>query len=148
MIRVSARVNVNGVAGAFERRARGARGATMVALEEAGTIVQAEAQRLILDGPKTGKVYQKYSPRRQHQASAPGQPPANDLGFLAANIVLDRVLVPSGRIIIASLAPYSRGLEFGTRFMRQRSFMRRAIANTRGAVITAFVVAYRRQSFR
>lgn len=38
---------------------------------------------LIIGGAKTGRVYRRYNPRRIHQASAPGQPPANDLGRLA-----------------------------------------------------------------
>ena len=41
----------------------------------------------ILRGAKSGETYVKYNPRRTHQASASGQFPASDTGFLANNIV-------------------------------------------------------------
>lgn len=145
VVSVTAKVNIGGALGKFDASSRRVRGAIVIALEESGTIVAAEAQRSILDGPKTGRVYQKYNPRRVHQASAPGQPPASDLGWLASNIVIDRASVGFGRIVVASLASYSRALEFGTKHIRPRSFMRRALARTRTAVQRAFIIALRRQ---
>ena len=41
----------------------------------------------ILRGSKTGETYEKYNPRRSHRASASGEFPASDTGFLANNIV-------------------------------------------------------------
>lgn len=145
VVRVSAQVNIGGALAKFDSSSRRVRAAVVVALEESGRIVQAEAQRSILDGPKSGRVYQKYNPRRSHQASAPGQPPANDLGWLASNIVVDRADILFGRIIIASLAAYSKALEYGTKHIKPRSFMRRALGRTRAAVQRAFVLAMRRQ---
>lgn len=142
MIRV--RSKVRGLA-AFARR-MSARDAAMqariaVALDEAAQAVQGEAQRLVADPPKSGRIYQKYRPRRTHQASAPGEAPATDTGTLIAGIVIDRTDVRRGRIIIASTAPYSKALEFGTRHMAPRPFLRRALRVMRGRVVTIFKAA-------
>lgn len=144
-MRISARVTGAGdLARQFEARAIGASAAVQIALEEAGTIVESEARRLIMDGPKTGRVYTKYNPHREHQASAPGEPPANDLGFLAANIVQDKADLAQGRIFIAALAKYAKFLEFGTARIAPRPFLRPALANMRGAVVRAFRAALAR----
>ncbi len=144
-MRVTAQVlGADALARAFAARAQRSSLAAQVALEEAAQIVSAEAQRSIIDGPKTGRVYKKYVPRRDHQASAPGEPPANDQGNLAANIIIDRAELSSGRIRIASLAAYSKVLELGGRFIAPRPFLRRALMVSRRAVARAFQLAYRR----
>lgn len=51
--------------------------------------VQTAARHRINRGPASGIVYEKYVPRRTHQASAPGQPPMSDEGRLAASIESD-----------------------------------------------------------
>jgi|APGre2960657404_1045060.scaffolds.fasta_scaffold138069_2 HK97 gp10 family phage protein len=75
---------------------------------------------MILRYPKTGPV----SRRRgvTHQASAPGQPPATDTGFLARNIYSN---IDSDGLggSVESRAPYSSYLEFGTAKMAARPFM-------------------------
>ena len=43
-------------------------------------LIRGEAIKSIQTGAKTGIVYQKYNPRRQHRASAPGQAPAIHVG--------------------------------------------------------------------
>ena len=45
-------------------------------------------------GNKSGKVYEKYNPRRSHKASAVGEYPATDTGFLVNNITTK--LQPNG----------------------------------------------------
>lgn len=76
-------------------------------------LVEAEAKRSVQRGPKTGRWYQKYNPRRRHRASAPGQAPATDTGYLAARIV--HVIDPDGfGASVESRAAYSSYLEFGT----------------------------------
>ncbi|MGL5116516.1 MAG: HK97-gp10 family putative phage morphogenesis protein, partial [Beijerinckiaceae bacterium] len=85
-----------------------------------------------------GRIYQKYMPRRSHQASAPGEAPATDTGTLIAGIVIDRTDVKRGRIIIAATAPYAKALEYGTRKMAPRPFLRRALRAMRGRVVTIF----------
>lgn len=129
---------------AFMARAQRSSLATQVALEEAATIVSAEAQRSIMDGPKSGIVYKKYRPRRDHQASAPGESPANDLGDLVGGILIERAEIATGRIRVASTAGHSKVLELGGRFIAPRPFLRRALMKSRKAVIVAFRVAYAR----
>ena len=50
------------------------------------TINRGEAIKSIMQGPKTGRIYEKYNPRRTHRASAPGQAPASDTGNLVSQI--------------------------------------------------------------
>lgn len=45
-----------------------------------------QAVRGVQRGPASGRVYQKYNPRRTHQASAPGEYPMSDTGRLASSI--------------------------------------------------------------
>ena len=80
-----------------------------------------EAKRLVQRGPKSGRMYRRRSVI--HRASAPGQPPATDTGFLAAHI---RASMARGKRLAAeavSGAEYSDMLEFGTSRMGARPFM-------------------------
>lgn len=70
----------------------------------------------IARGKKTGRTYTRGS--ITHRASAPGEMPATDTGFLISQITTDVKTIGNtviGQII--SAAPYSRHLEFGTRNM-------------------------------
>lgn len=148
-MRISAVVRgADQLAARFARAGAGASGAVMVALEESAQIVSAEAVRLVLDGPKSGIVYEKYNPRRSHQASAPGEAPANDLGHLAGSILIDRAELPRARITIAALAKYAPFLEFGTSRLAPRPFLRPALQRSRAAVLRCFRLAMTRQGFR
>ena len=55
------------------------------ALMATALVAQGYAQQSILRGAKTGRIYKRG--KITHRASAPGEPPANDTGFLAQNIV-------------------------------------------------------------
>jgi len=47
------------------------------------------ALRLVASGPRTGRIYEKggrLEPRRTHQASAKGEPPASDTGDLLTSL--------------------------------------------------------------
>lgn len=99
----------------------------------AANYVQNEAKMSIQGGTKTGRIYQKYNPRRTHQASAAGEPPATDTGYLVNNIALD----VDGDMLGASIeskAEYSAFLEFGTSKMAARPFLHPAVAITRPLV--------------
>jgi HK97 gp10 family phage protein len=145
MIRVSARFRgVDALKRRMEQRGRAATARMQVALEEAATIVQSEAQRLVADPPKSGRVYVKSRPRRIHRASAPGQAPATDLGNLIASIIVDRADLPRGRIRIAATAAYAKHLEFGTRKMAPRPFLRRALREMRPRIVAVFAKAVAR----
>ena len=43
--------------------------------------IRGEAIKSIQTGPKSGRIYERYNPRRTHQASAPGQAPASDIAI-------------------------------------------------------------------
>ncbi|UOF79248.1 phage protein [Caudoviricetes sp.] len=101
-------------------------------------MAQGEAQKSILRGPKTGRVYKRG--KGFHQASAPGEAPANDLGFLANNVKAEMTddLVAS----TFSLAPYSVHLEYGTRKMAARPFLRPAVEKVKAqaqGVLNAYI---------
>ena len=57
-------------------------------LGTSGNMVRNTAVESILSGGGGGTTYEKYNPRRTHTASADGQPPSSDTGFLASNIEL------------------------------------------------------------
>lgn len=88
----------------------------------------------------TGKTYQKYNPRRTHTASASGQPPATDLGFLGQNITINVKKKTDGSVVgqIISAAPYSAHLEFGTTQMEARPFMQPALEQNRRKIHAMF----------
>ena len=92
-------------------------------LRIAGMMVRNTAVLSILSGGKSGKVYEKYNPRRTHRASGEGQAPASDTGFLASNIVLSKINDQDMAIEVESRAEYSEFLEFGTQNMKARPFM-------------------------
>ncbi len=51
-----------------------------------GKELQKEGQKLVKEGPKTGRLYRIKGRRRRHRASAPGEPPANRFGDLRRSI--------------------------------------------------------------
>ena len=53
-------------------------------LGTSGNMVRNTAVQSILSGGGGGRTYEKYNPRRTHTASAEGQPPSSDTGFLAS----------------------------------------------------------------
>jgi len=83
--------------------------------------IRTEAVNLIQKGAKSGKVYRKYNPTREHVSSAPGQAPASDTGNLVRNIKV--VQVNQDVTQVTSEAKYSKELEYGTSKMRARPFM-------------------------
>lgn len=104
-------------------------------------MAMAEAQKSILRGPKTGRIYKRGTVT--HQASAPGEPPANDHGFLANYINADIDYSELTANLRAS-APYAVNLEYGTRKMAARPFFRPAVDKIKPqakGVIDAYVKA-------
>lgn len=82
--------------------------------------IHADAVESVQRGPKTGHTY------GNHQASAPGEPPATDKGDLVRGITI--VTEPDGKeASIVSKADYSWSLEFGTTNMEPRPFMQPAL---------------------
>ena len=89
-------------------------------LRGGGQLIRGEAIRSIQTGPKSGRTYEKYNPRRTHKASAPGQAPSSDTGNLVSQIMS----VADGKnTLVESRAEYSKFLEFGTSKMLPRPFL-------------------------
>ena len=81
----------------------------------AGEVVATEVRRNIQTSPWGGKTYALSNPNRTHTASAAGESPATDLGFLVRSIQTEPDM-QNLRIRILSLhsiAPYAKRLEFG-----------------------------------
>tara|TARA_R100001082_G_C4332656_1_gene146416 strand:+ start:168 stop:590 length:423 start_codon:yes stop_codon:yes gene_type:complete len=128
MTRVSVSVkrretNFNKVTEAYKKKA-------IRLIGSAGNMVRNTAVNSIQQGSKDGKIYQKYIPRRTHQASADGQPPATDTGYLVQNINL-KIDIDKLGASVESNANYSAFLEFGTRKMAARPFMQPALEENR-----------------
>lgn len=98
-------------------------------LEAGAMLIGNSYKTKILRGPKTGKVYKRGSV--SHQASAPGEAPANDTGRLVAQTVTG----PTKKgAFIASRANYAAALELGTRKMAARPAMVPAVEENRKAI--------------
>lgn len=108
-----------------------ARRGAMKGVIQGANIVRNEILRLILNTPKTGRVYRTRGVL--HKASAPGEPPASDTGELVRGIsvVVDPATV-SARVVSSS--PQARPLEYGTNRMEPRPHMRIGMENVRTEV--------------
>lgn len=101
-------------------------------------LVRNRAVDSIARDPKSGRMY------GIHQASAPGEPPAQDMGTLAGSIIFDVIEDKRGVVgqIIAqsSAAPYARALEFGYKDnnLEERPFMQPALESQAGAIVKMF----------
>lgn len=106
-----------------------------VGAERAGRILIQEASSLILDTAKTGRIYKRNGV--MHQASAPGEPPANLTGTLVGGFKM--TINQTGNLITASVTNsvrYAKFLEFGTRKMAARPFMRPAYAAAKNRILS------------
>lgn len=84
---------------------------------QVGRIVRQSAQAILQDvqvgmaGPHTGRVYT--TPEgKEHQASAPGEMPAIDIGHLAGSIQVE--MEGATRAIVWTDAEYAEALEYGS----------------------------------
>lgn len=103
------------------------------ALSLIGRDVVREDRRLIRSPPKTGRWYYVPELKRLHRASAPGQSPANMTGRLAKSA--DYLTRNHQEMEVGERAPYAKFLELGTRKMKPRQHLVRAvIAVNRNAV--------------
>ena len=82
-----------------------------------------------LSQPGRGRTYVRI--RSTHTASAPGDSPAVDSGRLRQSIAV--VKVGAGVYRVGTNVVYAPGLEFGTRKVSARPFLRPALAAIRGA---------------
>lgn len=90
---------------------------------------------------RRGKPFPTRIPRRggPHRASAPAEPPASDTG----NLINQLGFEPRGpgrvAIGVTNAAPYWKYLEFGTRFMEPRPFIRPAIVIAETGMTDAYL---------
>lgn len=85
--------------------------------------VKANTKRRIMLPPKTGRIYHR-GKGRVHQASAPGEAPATDYGYLVASVNAEFKRKLEG--IISVSAEYAAGLEFGSARVEPRPFLKPA----------------------
>jgi len=120
----------------------GVRNAIMRGLVSVGNDVRNYAINSIVEGPKTGAVYSRGG--KVHQASAPGEPPAGDIGTLQNSITL-RIDAAKLNVYVNAGARYAAALEYGTVRMEPRPFLRPALAVHTAQInarVTAEVRAY------
>ena len=98
-------------------------------------LIRGEAIKSIQTGAKSGVIYQKYNPRREHRASAPGQAPASDTGNLVSKIIVRQKT--KNITNVESNADYSAFLEYGTSKMEPRPFMLPAFEKSKKPIINA-----------
>ena len=106
-------------------------------------LVRKTAIESIQRGVKTGQTYKKYNPKREHTASAAGQPPATDTGFLVQNITTE--VRSQGKKVIGEIiasTPYAKALEFGTRKMAARPFLNPALRKNKKKIQRKFRNSY------
>ena len=101
-------------------------------------LIRGEAIKSIQTGPKSGRIYEKYNPRRTHKSSAPGQAPASDTGNLVSQIRV-RQKNPD-EVVVESNALYSAFLEFGTSKMLARPFLFPATERSRPKIAQAVFI--------
>lgn len=133
------------------------RAAAMAGVVEALGIVEDHAVDLILNTPKTGKVYTTrfftqgsgpnrvvipYGTRPPHQASAPGEPPASDSGTLVnarrTELIPDRL---AGRLIFS--AKHAVYQQYGTDRIEPRPWADRALNEKRADIEAAILGSIR-----
>ena len=92
-------------------------------VKKAAHDVEAHAKASILSGEKTGQMY------GTHQASAPGQAPANDTGVLANSIKVTST--GDLQAVIGSNVEYAPYLELGTTQIAARPFLGPALTEVK-----------------
>ncbi len=100
--------------------------AAMIGVLAGTEMVAEEARRLIMRTRKSGRLYVRRGVK--HRASAAGQAPASDTGRLVGSIKTKYQPRELAGTVTAS-AKYAPFLEYGTRKMQPRPFMRPALAN-------------------
>lgn len=127
----------------MKRYGRKAEGALDDGLKRAAADTVTNARRSIQRGPKTGLTYPPIEGRRgaPHQASAPGQAPATDTGSLVQSIAWQR---QHGGYASGTRLKYGAHLEFGTRNMAPRPWLRPAADQAVDDLVPRIVAALKR----
>lgn len=94
-------------------------------LNEIGLEVREEDRKLIKSPPKTGRIYYIKKLKRHHQASAPGEAPANMIGKLARSAGYRTR--NHQEMEVGERVPYAKFLEIGTKKMKPRPHLTKAV---------------------
>ena len=90
---------------------------------------------------KSGKIYLVNDGKQKHQASAPGESPAPETGTLVNSLNTD-LIEKSNDSATAALnvgAEHGIHMEFGTKYIAPRPFLRRAFIENRDRIKAAMV---------
>lgn len=101
------------------------------------------AKNLIKSSVPAGNVHFRENPDRYVRASAPGQPPAIDLGYLISTISFRKY--SSGSAYAYAGAYYAADLEFGTDRIAPRPFMLPAFIAAVEAAEKRFLTEFERR---
>lgn len=109
--------------------------ALTAAWKEVGALVTNKLRYMIRNGPRTGRVYTFRG--RKHQASAPGEVPANRTGRLANSVGYEA----SGHhtLVVGEEAEYAGFLERGTRKMAKRPHLSVAVNETQTVTMQTLI---------
>jgi hypothetical protein len=123
------------------------------AVVKSANIIRNNAVERVQKGPASGRTY-KRGKGRTHVASAPGESPATDFGFLASNIAVqlegDKMAADIG--VFGAIITDKKGerprnyaidLEFGTSRVQPRPFLQPASEESRIFVLKAMTQAVR-----
>lgn len=110
-----------------------------------GKSVEILARNKILEPPKTGNIYYIHELKRNHQASAPGQAPANMLGNLQKSLTY--AVGPSEMYFGSSDkyydVYYAKDLELGNDRIKPRPYLKPSIRETQGDLQDEFYTQLR-----
>lgn len=88
-----------------------------------------------LSGPRSGRTYYVPGTKKKYTASAPGEPPAQATSKLRQSI---KALIEDGIGKVGTNLDYGRMLEFGTRKMKPRPWLRISLEKTRDKIRQIF----------
>lgn len=103
------------------------------------------SQKGIKDPPKTGRIYKIRSARgrrKNHQASAAGEYPANLTGELRKGVRFE--VQGNSRLVFGAQAEHGPYLELGTRKMAERPFLKKSVLSNQRNAKKHFVREIRR----
>lgn len=122
---------LNELGAAFKKLIDEAPGQFGKAIASSLIMLQGDVVKELQRGERTGRVY--YRGKIMHQASAPGEPPKSDSGYLAGHASFS--VEPdglSGSFFVNAL--YARWLEEGTKKMAARPYLQPIVDKDRAAI--------------
>jgi len=139
---VQARVrNMGSLQGKVARQDESIQSAVVRALNGLRQPIEDDIKR-DLNRKKSGPVVKRYGPSRRVRTSMPGEAPAKDRGNLMRSVEVEVDPVKFNMVLSAN-DHKARELEYGTRHMLARPFLRPALTRWRGRIVSAIQDAIR-----